>query len=44
MTRTMATSGLSNSIENKLEIILDILKFNATKTIISRFDGVNIVV
>jgi len=44
MTRTMATSGLSNSTENKLEIILDVPNLNTTNTIISRSDGVNVVV
>jgi hypothetical protein len=40
----MATSGLSNSTENKLEIILDVPNLNTTNTIISRSDGVNVVV
>ena len=44
MIKKMATSGLSNSIENKLEIILDILIFNIKNTNIERSDGVNIVV
>ena len=44
MTRKMATSGLRNSTENKLEIILDIPSLNIKNTIIERSDGVNIVI
>ena len=40
----MATSGLSNSTENKLKIILDILNLNITNMIILCSDGVNIIV
>jgi len=42
--RKMATSGLSNSTKNKLEINLDILNLNIKNTIIERSDGVTIVV
>jgi hypothetical protein len=44
MTRKMATSGLRNSTENKLEIILDIPNLNIKNMIVERSDGVNIVV
>jgi hypothetical protein len=44
MTRKMATSGLSYSIENKIEIILDIPNLNIKKAIIEYSDGSNIVV
>ena len=44
MIRKMATNGLRNSTENKLEIILDIPSLNIKNTIIERSDDVNIVV
>ena len=42
--KMMATSGLRNSTENKLEIILDIPNLNIKNMIVERSDGVNIVV
>ena len=44
MTRNMATSGLRNSTENKLEIILYIPNLNMKNIVVERSDGVNIVV
>jgi len=44
MIRKRVNMGLSNSTENRLEIILDILNLNIKNTIIERSDGVNIVV